>query len=183
VELENLNIWDLFDAFNRLLEQTGRREAVHTIGVDDTPITLHAEDILDSIERAGGTQTFEEVFTGRTRPEMIGLFLALLELIRQRRVRVSQDEPFGPILIHLLDRTPLSAADDLETQVAEEPDEIEGEESSVGTQAGETNRAPVGALLDREGILDTEREEPPVHVPPDVPVGDAHQGEPNDDSQ
>ncbi len=183
VELENLDIWDLFDAFNRLLEQTGRREAVHTIGVDDTPITLHAEDILDSIERAGGTQNFEEVFTGRTRPEMIGLFLALLELIRQRRVRVSQDEPFGPILIHLLDRTPLGAVEDLNGQVTEEPAEIEGQESSVGTQAGEADPAPVGASLDREGILDTQREQPPVQVPPDVDVNDALQEDPNDDSQ
>lgn len=183
VELENLNIWDLFDAFNRLLEQTGRREAVHTIGVDDTPITLHAEDILDSIERAGGAQNFEEVFAGRPRPEMIGLFLALLELIRQRRIRVSQDEPFGPILIHLLDRTPLSVAEVLNGQVTEEPAETDGEESYVGTQAGEADRAPVGASLDREDTLDMESEEPPVHAPPDVPVGGAHQGDPNDDSK
>ncbi len=183
VELENLDIWDLFDAFNRLLEQTGRREAVHTFGVDDTPIALHAEDILDSIERAGGTQNFEEIFTGRAKPEMIGLFLALLELMRQRRIRVSQDEPCGPILIHLLDRTPLGAVDDPNTEATEEPVETQGEESSVGTQADEADRAPVGASVDREGIPDTEREQPPVHVPPDVDVNDALQEDSNDDSQ
>jgi hypothetical protein len=43
---------------------------------------------------------------------MIGLFLALLELIRQKRVRVSQDVPFGPILVHLLDATPLDESAD-----------------------------------------------------------------------
>jgi len=102
VELENLDIWDLFDAFNKLLEQTGKREAVHTVGIDDTPIALHAEDILDSIARAGGSQRFEEVFGGRSRAEMIGLFLALLELIRQRRIRVSQENAFGPIWVYVL---------------------------------------------------------------------------------
>lgn len=106
-ELDNLEIWDLFDAFRGLLEQITAKPPVHEVGVDDTPLALHAVDISDSLERAGGTQRFDEVFAGRTRAEMIGLFLALLELIRQRRVRASQDSPFGPILLHLIDATPL----------------------------------------------------------------------------
>ena len=105
IELDNLDVWDLVGAFQRLLDQTGQREAVHKVGIDDTPIALHAEDIVDSIERAGGTQKFDEIFTGRTRPEMIGLFLALLELIRQRRVRASQDRAFDSIYLHLLEPT------------------------------------------------------------------------------
>ncbi len=112
VALENLDIWDLFDAFNRLLGQIGKVGAVHQVGIDDTPLALHAEDIVDSIQRCGGAQDFEDIFTGRTRAEMIGLFLALLELIRQRRIRVVQDHPFGPILIRLLDPTPLDKVDD-----------------------------------------------------------------------
>ena len=111
--IENLDIWDLFEAFNRLLTQIGKTGGVHQVGVDDTPIALHAEDILDSIQRAGGSQAFEEIFTGRTRAEMIGLFLALLELIRQRRIRAIQDRPFGPILIRLLDPTPLDRVEDI----------------------------------------------------------------------
>ena len=116
--IENLDIWDLFEAFNRLLTQIGKTGGVHQVGVDDTPVALHAEDILDSIQRAGGTETFEEIFTGRTRAEMIGLFLALLELIRQRRIRAIQDRPFGPILIRLLDPTPLDRVED----IVDEPD-------------------------------------------------------------
>jgi len=106
-ELENLDIWDLFDAFNKLLKQIGKAGGTYKIDVDDTPVALHAEDIMDSIEGKGGNQLFEEVFTGRTRGEMIGLFLALLELIRQRRVRATQERPFGPITLELLDRRPL----------------------------------------------------------------------------
>ena len=112
MELDNLDIWTLYEAFRKLLEQIGKGGGVHKVGVDDTPVALHAEDILDSIERAGGSQAFEQVFAGRTRPEMIGLFLALLELIRQRRVRVMQDRPFGTILVTMLDRRPLDAVPD-----------------------------------------------------------------------
>ncbi len=109
LKLDEIDVWALFDAFKRLLEQTGQGEAVHRVGIDDTPLALHIDDILDSIHRAGGSQPFEEVFAGRSKAEMIGLFLALLELIRQCRVRASQDSPFGPILLFLLE--PLSDLD------------------------------------------------------------------------
>jgi len=109
LELENVDVWALFEAFKRLLEQIGQAGPVHRVRVDDTPVALHAMDILDSLQRESGVEEFEAVFSGRTKPEMIGLFLALLELIRRKRVRVSQDRPFGPILIHLLDAAPLSA--------------------------------------------------------------------------
>jgi len=107
VDLESVDIWSLFEAFNRLLQQIGKTGGVHQVGVDDTPITLHAADIVDSLQRAGGGQNFEEIFRGRTRAEMIGLFLALLELIRQRRIRAVQERALGPITIILLDASPL----------------------------------------------------------------------------
>ncbi len=129
-ELENLEVWDLFEAFNRLLEQTGRRGAVHEVDVDDTPVALHAEDIVDSIQRAGGEQEFEGIFTGRTRAEMIGLFLALLEMIRQRRIQVSQERPFGPIQIRLLDPTPI---------------DLTGDAEAMGTTPGDGDTAPAPA--------------------------------------
>ena len=33
LELENLQVWDLFDAFRRLLEQTGQTDPVHQVGI------------------------------------------------------------------------------------------------------------------------------------------------------
>jgi len=121
LELDSVEVWDLFEAFRRLLEQTGRTAPVHRVGVDDTPIALHAADIVDALDRADGRLLFEEVFQGRSKPEMIGLFLALLELIRQRRVRAAQDRPFGPIVIILLDPTPLDPSL-LPTEVVETPE-------------------------------------------------------------
>ncbi len=110
VELDDLQIWDLLAAFNNLMSSIGRPPARHEVVYDDTPISLHATDIQDRLEREGGSLQFERVFEGRTKSEMIGLFLALLELIRQRRVRVEQERPFGPIFIHLLDSTPITEA-------------------------------------------------------------------------
>lgn len=119
VELEHVEVWDLFEAFKRILEQTGHgAQAVHRVEIDDTPISLHEDDILDSLRRAGGTQPFEVIFAGRSRGEMIGLFLALLELIRQRMVRAIQDTSFSAIQLFLMEQ-----ADEEAPHYAEEEEE------------------------------------------------------------
>lgn len=94
IDLEDVNVYDLCEAFGRILETVGY-VGDHAVTYDDTPISMHAEDIHDrlSSEAPSGGMTLSEVFEGRkTRSEMIGLFLATLELVRQRLVRVVQDE-------------------------------------------------------------------------------------------
>ena len=119
LDIEEAQIWDLLEAFNRLLEQTGRRAGFHEVVYDDTPIALHAADVVDLLERAGGSQPFEQIFEGRTKSELIGLFLALLELIRQKRIRAEQERNFGTIVIHLLDPAPLE--DQRKTELPHDP--------------------------------------------------------------
>ncbi|MHC4796900.1 MAG: segregation and condensation protein A, partial [Planctomycetota bacterium] len=113
VDIEDAQIWDLLTAFNKLLASIGQQPTAHDVIYDDTPVTLHAADILDLLEREGPVMSFEQIFEGRTRSEMIGLFLALLELIRQYRVRVEQVDPLGSIRIHLLDPTPITGIEEL----------------------------------------------------------------------
>jgi segregation and condensation protein A len=158
VELDSVEVWDLFDAFRRLMEQIGRAGPTHQVSVDDTPVTLHAEDMLDSLQRSGGIQRFDEIFSGRTRGEMIGLFLALLELIRQRRVRASQDAQFAPILLHLIDATPLDqTADDAYTyQDATGPFRSAPKEDVTADAAG---MAEIEPGLAAEGAFDDEDED------------------------
>jgi len=168
IEIEDIDIWDLCDAFNRMLEQTGQREAVHHVGIDDTPIALHAEDILDAIQRAGGAQSFTDIFVGRSKPEMIGLFLALLELIRQRRVRASQDRPFGTIYLHLLDATPLSyeAATDPTEETADEIPEPEADGAAEGETAETAGIEPDEPPIEEPSSLALEaHDEPELDVP------------------
>ncbi|NLX14668.1 MAG: segregation/condensation protein A [Phycisphaerales bacterium] len=108
LDIEDVQIWDLLTAFNKLLASVGKQKTTHDVIYDDTPITLHAADILDRMEREGPAISFATIFQGRTRGEMVGLFLALLELIRQKRVRVDQPDVSSPIIVHLLDATPIT---------------------------------------------------------------------------
>jgi hypothetical protein len=46
--------------------------------------------------------TFRQIFTGRTKKsELLGLFLAMLELIRRRRIFIRQEKSFGEIHVFL----------------------------------------------------------------------------------
>jgi segregation and condensation protein A len=108
VDIEDAQIWDLLTAFNKLLASIGAKRGVHEVLYDDTPSALHAADIQDRLQREGPSMPFERIFEGRSRSEMIGLFLALLELIRQDRVRIEQTDVFGPIIVHLINPEPIT---------------------------------------------------------------------------
>ncbi len=90
VDLDEVQIWDLLDSFNRLMKEVGGRKKFHEVTYDDTPIDLHAADIEDRLSREGKL-TLRQLIIGRTnRSEMIGVFLALLELIREKKILVEQ---------------------------------------------------------------------------------------------
>ncbi len=109
IPLEDVQVWDLVDAFGRLMEAIGHRPTSHEVIYDDTPIELHATDIVDRLQRDGAL-TFAKVFEGRTlRSEIVGLFLALLELVRQKKIRAAQDANFGQIVVALRESAPAEA--------------------------------------------------------------------------
>lgn len=123
LDLAEVNAMDLAAAFGRAMEAIGH-VGDHRVEVDDTPISLHAEDIADRIARDGGptrTLTLGEVIAGRSRGEAIGLFLALLELVRQRRLTVTAGEAADGTGTALCLRDP-EPEDDAPPDPAAEPD-------------------------------------------------------------
>ncbi|HEX2971656.1 MAG TPA: segregation/condensation protein A, partial [Tepidisphaeraceae bacterium] len=93
VDLEEVQIWDLLAAFTRLMQEVGQRKPrYHEVIYDDTPIDLHAADIEDRLGREGRL-CLRQLLEGRkSRSEMIGVFLALLELVREKKILVCQGE-------------------------------------------------------------------------------------------
>ena len=99
LDLEDAQVWDLLDAFDRLMADIGQAGRQHEIIYDDTPLELHADDILDRLQREG-PMSFSRIFEGRTsRSEIVGLFVALLELVRQKKIFANQQSNFGEIYI------------------------------------------------------------------------------------
>ncbi len=102
VELEEAQVWDLLSAFGRVMSAIGQGPGLHEITYEDTPLQEYADLILDTLERLG-TIEFQVLFADRcNRGEVIGMFLALLELLRLRRLRAEQDTLHGSIYLFLL---------------------------------------------------------------------------------
>jgi segregation and condensation protein A len=130
LDLEDVDLLDLVEAFRQVSESVNfERLGEHQVQYDDTPLELHAEDIVDRLKRetaGGGDLAFASLFTGRTRSEMVGLFLAMLELCRRRAIAFKVDEG-QQIRIRL--RTEEESAQDAsqraEQEAREEPQESE----------------------------------------------------------
>jgi segregation and condensation protein A len=100
VDLDEVQVWDLLQAFNRLMQEVGvNRGKFHEVTYDDTPIDLHAADIEDRLNREGRLTLRDLIVGRRTKSEMVGVFLALLELIREKRILVEQSDDLGDIEI------------------------------------------------------------------------------------
>jgi segregation and condensation protein A len=92
LEMEDLDLTDLVEAFRQIVASVNfDRLGEHAVVSDDTPLEEHAEDIVDRLAthgraHAGRKMTLRQVMEGRSRAEMVGLFLALLVLVRDQRV-------------------------------------------------------------------------------------------------
>ena len=100
--LEGVEVWDLFTAFSeivRTLGYTRPREIIY----DDTPVEQAVEDLLARLQ-AEKSVLFVQLFD-RTRDlgYLITMFLAILELMRQRLVGVEQAADFQEIRLFLRD--------------------------------------------------------------------------------
>jgi segregation and condensation protein A len=99
--LAAVELWDLVSAFGRLMRETLALQPKQII-VDETPVHVHMEWILAVLGQKPRL-AFAELFTPpRYRGRLIGLFLALLELIKRRSVHAEQDPPFGEIFLSKL---------------------------------------------------------------------------------
>jgi len=104
LDLEDLDLIDLAESFQRIAESVNfDRLGDHEVKYDDTPIELHAADIVSRLEAEATDPELElaTLLKGRSRSEMVGLFLAVLELVRNRRVGVRQDKIDGGIYLSM----------------------------------------------------------------------------------
>ncbi|MBE3069488.1 MAG: segregation/condensation protein A [Planctomycetes bacterium] len=100
--LQGIEVWDLIGAFSTVIRTLGYsrpREVIY----DDTPQEELAQDLLARLETERSVQ-FTQLFAGgRTVNYCVTMFLAVLELIRQRRIGVEQSADFKDFHVFLRD--------------------------------------------------------------------------------
>jgi len=97
-EMVEASLFDLIGAFKELLE---RRKVLlaHEVEPEGKTVEERIEEILLMVKE-GDSLDFMDLFeTQKTKMDMIVTFLAVLELIRLKRVKVYQKGNFGPIRI------------------------------------------------------------------------------------
>ncbi|NVJ06961.1 segregation/condensation protein A [Myxococcus sp. AM001] len=100
VGLQEFSVLKLVEALDRVLERL-QPKLQHEVVRER--VTL-SEAILRVVERLRphGQVLFESLFTEEDTPsrqEVVITFLAILEMVKRRLIRVVQDEPMGPILL------------------------------------------------------------------------------------
>ncbi len=103
LELEDANVFDLYEVYERIIASIDfARLGDHRIEMDDTPAAVYQEQLLEQLRRAeGGRLSLQTIFEGRQRVHRIGLFLATLELVRLRKILVSQEDLLSEIGVEL----------------------------------------------------------------------------------
>ncbi len=93
----SIGFYELLESLRRILDRA--EESRHEIVGEEYPIEDMMAKILFLLEGRPNI-TFEDIFADeRKRRGIISCFLALLELIRLRRVEVRQETAFGPIRV------------------------------------------------------------------------------------
>ena len=98
VEIE-VDLFSLMAAFRQVIERARQRPVV-VLPPEQISIETRIEQLLARLSETDACG-FEELFADvQTRPGMIVTFLALLEMIRLKLVRVFQQGSFGPIRVY-----------------------------------------------------------------------------------
>ncbi len=96
--LEEIDIWKLAQLFSNYMKQT-LGDVSTTIIYDNIPVQTYMDNVINRLFDTF-TITFKELFFDtKSKADVIGFFLALLELVRLRKIRLEQHEDFGEIQI------------------------------------------------------------------------------------
>jgi segregation and condensation protein A len=96
-----VSVFELLTALRRVMERLPK-DAVHEVSLEKITVREKMTLLLD-ILRAKGPTLFESLFAEvKTRMEVVVTFLAMLELVKVRAIRIFQGEMSGPIQIEAL---------------------------------------------------------------------------------
>jgi segregation and condensation protein A len=96
--LQEVELWDLVSAFGRIVRDSQTPQPSNIV-YDDTPIHVYIQLLHERLLHNGRTSFSETFYPAMPKAAMIGVFLAILELVRHHSVRTSQEGLHGEIWI------------------------------------------------------------------------------------
>ena len=98
-QMLEVSLFGLIDAFKKVLRSASRRQAKEIIH-EEVSVEEKIREILDKIKDKTYIDFYETFHQNLTKMGLIATFLALLELIRLKEIKVRQTKLFGEIRIY-----------------------------------------------------------------------------------
>jgi segregation and condensation protein A len=94
-----INLFDLLEAFRQVLERV-KRESVHEVILEHLSVEDKIQEILTLLQRENRSLAFHRLFPEQvSRRVVVITLLAILELVKMKRIRIFQLAPFETIRI------------------------------------------------------------------------------------
>jgi len=98
-EKVEVNLLDLIEAFRKMLERV-KPEGVHEVVLEPISVEDKIEEILALLERENRSVAFHRLFPEQvSRRVVVVTLLAILELVKMKRIRIFQMTPFETIRV------------------------------------------------------------------------------------
>jgi len=131
--IKEVELWDLVSALSRVLRKN-TETTPSTVLYDETPIAVYIERIKERV-RIEQRVPFTAFFAGKnSRSQIVGIFLAVLELLRHYKFRAEQPQEYHEIWIlpplpgtEVAEPAPAAAAAEPDIEASPAPD-TDGEE-------------------------------------------------------
>ncbi len=97
--LTGIEMDDLMKAFHDVLKRVEKGEYVHYVQIDEIPVEMMVMDIMRRMILHPKGMTFSQLLRYKTRVEIVVAFIALLELLKEGKIRAEQGEKNHDIFI------------------------------------------------------------------------------------
>jgi segregation and condensation protein A len=98
VELADVSLYDLISAFNNVLKRA-KKEVVGDIFSDQFTVAQKIDELVSMLRKKRSVQFYSLFTEESTKHEIVCTFLALLELIKMRKITIYQESQFSDIMI------------------------------------------------------------------------------------
>ncbi len=98
LNLEDVDVWKLAEFFSGFMKQT-LGDVIQNIVYDDTPVHIYMDKVLNRLAKTYVISLKELLYDSQGKAELIGFFLALLELVRLKQIKLEQTQDFDEIQI------------------------------------------------------------------------------------
>jgi segregation and condensation protein A len=98
LNLDDVDVWKLAEFFSGFMKQT-LGDTIQNIVYDDTPVHIYMDKVLGRLANNDAVSLNELLYGSHGRIELVGFFLALLELVRLKKIKIKQPRDFDEIQI------------------------------------------------------------------------------------